>query len=225
MSHPARRHLEAVVRDPEGRSVARCLLRRGSYVIGQESQNEIVVDEASVSRRHARLTVVTDEELYVEDLDSANGTLIDDQPVAGMTRLELGAQIRLGLCTLDFQRAGLPAAVFRHLPDGFLREHRYNIGDAVVKGRTSTIYSAYDTTLGRDVAIKVLRPESQARSEHVLRFIREAQITSQLQHPGVLTVYELGVNEQGQLFYTTRFVDGQSLSAALDELTALHAMG
>ena len=225
MPHPSRRHLEAVVRDAEGRSVARCLLRRGRYVIGQESQNEIVVDEASVSRRHARLTVVTDNELYVEDLDSANGTLVDDQPVAGVMRLELSARVQIGLCTIDFQLAGLPAAVFRHLPDGFLREHRYNIGDAVVKGRTSTIFAAYDTTLGRDVAIKVLRPESQARSEHVLRFIREAQIASQLQHPGVLTVYELGVNEQGQLFYTTRFVDGQSLSAALDELTALHAMG
>jgi len=206
------------VRDPEGRSVARCLLRRGRYLIGQERKNEIVIDEASVSATHARLTVVTDEELYLEDLDSANGTLIDDQPVAGMTRIELGAQVRIGMCSLDFQRAGLPAAVFRHLPGGFLREHRYDFGDPVVEGRTSTIFNAYDTTLGRDVAIKVLHPESQAKGERVLRFIREAQIASQLQHPGILTVYELGLNEQGRLFYTTRFVEGQSLGAILDEM-------
>ncbi len=208
------------MRDSEGRSVARCLLRRGRYLIGQERQNEIVVDEASVSARHARLTVVADDELYLEDLESANGTLVDERPVAGMTRIEPGARVRIGLCTLDFQRAGLPAAIFRHLPDGFLREHRYNLGEPVVEGRTSIIYSARDTTLGRDVAIKVLRPESQARGEHVLRFIREAQITSQLQHPGILTVYELGLNEEGRLFYTTRFVEGQSLGAVLDEMAS-----
>src|SRR6188768_4104077 len=102
MLHPARRHLEAVVRDPGGRSVARCLLRRGRYVIGHERKNEIVVDDESVSGVHARLTVVTDEELYLEDLDSANGTTVDDQPVAGMIKLEPGSRIRLGLCTLDF---------------------------------------------------------------------------------------------------------------------------
>src|SRR5215213_8274740 len=136
MPELGRRHLEAVVRDSEGRSVARCLLQRGRYVIGQERVNEIVIDDASVSRRHARLTVVDDQELYLEDLESANGTLVDDEPVAGMTRIELGARIRIGLCTLDFQRAGLPAVVYRHLPDGFLREHRYNIGDPVIEGRT-----------------------------------------------------------------------------------------
>jgi serine/threonine-protein kinase len=219
MLHPARRQLEAVVRDPEGRAIARCLLRRGRYVLGQERKNEIAIDEPSVSACHARLTVVNDDEFFIEDLGSANGTLVNDQPADASVRLDTSARVRLGACTLDFQRAGLPAAIFRYLPDGFLREHRYNFGEAVVEGSTSTIFSAYDTTLGRDVAIKVLRPESQSRPEHVLRFIREAQITSQLQHPGILTVYELGLNEQAQLFYTTRFIEGQSFGVVLDEMS------
>lgn len=215
----ARRPLEAVVRDPDGRQIARCLIRRGRYIIGHETKNEIVVEEPSVSGRHARLTVVSDEEMFIEDLGSANGTRVAGDEIDGATPIALGSRILLGQCVLDFQRSGLPAAVFAYLPEGFLRASRYNLGEPVVEGSTSTIFSAFDTTLGRDVAIKVLRPESQVQLEHVLRFIREAQITSQLQHPGILTVYELGLNERSQLFYTTRFVEGGTLADVLDALS------
>ncbi len=215
----SRRPLEAVVRDPEGRQIARCLIRRGRYIIGHEQKNEIVVEEPSVSARHARLTVVSEDEMFIEDLESANGTRVAGTPANGSTPVAPGARVTLGLCSLDFQRGGLPAAVFAHLPEGFLRETRYDIGEPVVEGTTSTIFSAFDTTLGRDVAIKVLRPESQAQIDHVLRFIREAQITSQLQHPGILTVYELGLNSRNQLFYTTHFVEGGTLGDVLDSLS------
>lgn len=214
------RPLEAVVRDPEGRQIARCLIRRGRYIIGHEQKNEIVAGDESVSSRHARLTVVSDEEMFIEDLESANGTHIGGEPVRGVAPIVPGARITLGRCTLDFQRGGLPAAVFQYLPPGFLRENRYNLGDAIVEGSTSTIFTAFDSTLGRDIAIKVLRPESQAQPDHVLRFIREAQITSQLQHPGILTVYELGLNERKQLYYTTCFVEGGTLGDVLDSLSA-----
>jgi serine/threonine protein kinase len=214
-----RRHLEAVVRDSEGRTITRCLIRRGRYILGQEKKNEIYIEEGSVSARHARLTVVTDDEMFIEDLESANGTLVDGKPAAGMTPIPPDAKIQIGLCTLQFQRAGLPASVFQHLPDGFLRDLRYQFGEAVVEGRTSTIFTALDTTLGRDVAVKVMRPESQTNAEFVLRFVREAQITSQLQHPGILTVYELGLNDQKQLYYSTRFVEGDSLGGVLDSMS------
>ena len=220
MLHPSRRQLEAIVRDPGGRQISRCLISRGRYILGTNPANEILVDEPSVSGRHARLTVVSDDEFYIEDRGSANGTLIDGKPAEGLARFTLESRVQLGGCSFEFQRGGLPAAIFRHLPDGFLRTQRYNFGDVAVQGRTSTIFEAYDTTLLRDVAIKVLRPESQANIEHVLRFVREAQITSQLQHPGILTVYELGLNEQSQLFYSTRFVEGESLGGVLDALAA-----
>lgn len=220
MLHPPRRHLEAIARDSAGRQISRCLLRRGRYMIGSERECEIVINDPSISGKHARLTVVTDDEIYIEDNASANGTLVDTQQTAGVTRVALESQMQLGTCVLEFQRGGLPAAVFRYLPDGFLRENRYNFGEMVVQGRTSAIFEACDTTLCRDVAIKVIRAESQANVEHVLRFIREAQITSQLQHPGILTVYELGLNDQSQLYYTTRFVEGDSFGTVLNGLAA-----
>jgi serine/threonine protein kinase len=220
MLQPSRRRLEAVIRDPSGRQIARCLLRRGRYVIGQERKCEIVVDEPSVSSRHARLTVVTDEEFLLEDLQSANGVVVNGRSITGETPIDLDSMIHLGLCTLEFQRAGLPAGVFRHLPDGFLREMRYTLGNVIVEGGKSTIYEAYDASLGRDIAIKVMRPEAQARADQVLSFIREAQITSQLQHPGILPIYELGLNEAGQLNYTTRFIEGDSLHSILKSIAA-----
>ncbi len=219
MLNSPRKQLEAIIRN-NGRNLARCLIRRGRYIIGQDPKNEIVVDEDSVSSKHARLTVVSDTEIYIEDLGSANGTFVNGSPVEGMTRVTNQCEILLGQNHLEFQRGGLPAAIFDYLPEGFLRSHRYNLGEVVVQGRTSTIYEAHDTSLNRDVALKAMLPASQASAGQVLRFIREAQITSQLQHPGIPPVYDLSVNEQGQLYYTTRFVEGEPLSSILDNLKA-----
>src|SRR5215207_9399716 len=114
MLNTPRRQLEAVIRH-SGRHLARCLIRRGRYMIGQDRKNEIVVDEESMSGRHARLTVVTETELYIEDLESANGVFVNGKPAEGMTLITPGAQVMLGQNTLDFQRNGLPATVFEHL--------------------------------------------------------------------------------------------------------------
>jgi hypothetical protein len=214
-----RRPLEAVVYD-DGRQVARCLVRRGRYVIGHDRNNEISVDAPSISSQHARLTITSDDEIFLEDMDSANGTLVNGEPVVGMTRLSADSRVILGRTELRFQRAGLPAGVFEALDSGFLRVPRYTLGEAVVQGSTSVIKEARDTTLDRAVAMKVMLPESQRDGAAVLRFVREAQIASQLQHPGVLPIYELGLNEQTQLFYTTRFVEGSSLAELLELLAA-----
>lgn len=216
---PLSNALEAVVIS-DGQHIARCLIRRGRYVIGHERKNEIIADEPSISGQHARLTVVSDDEIYIEDLESVNGTFVDGRPAEGMTPLRLDAEVRLGSTTLIFRRAGLPATIFDHLPEGFLRKLRYERGEVVVQGSTSTIYEARDTSLGRLVAEKVMLPESQHQPGSVLRFIREAQIAGQLQHSGVLPIYELGLDEQRGLFYTTRFVEGETLSEILGRLEA-----
>ncbi|MEA3207409.1 MAG: eukaryotic-like serine/threonine-protein kinase [Chthoniobacter sp.] len=214
-----RRALEAAIY-LEDRLLTRCLIRRGRYVIGQERKNEIVLDEPSISRTHARLTLVSDDEIYIEDLDSENGTFVDGQAAQGETRVLPGSEIRLGATTLCLQRAGLPAAIFQDMPPGFLRARRYNFGEIVVQGSTSTIYEAHDTSINREVACKVMLPTSQRHPAAVLRFVREAQITGQLDHPGILPIYELALDEQNRLFLTTRFIEAESLAQILDRLAA-----
>jgi serine/threonine protein kinase len=206
--------LEAVIQQ-DTRVIARCLLRRGKYIIGQEKKNEIVVDADSVSSRHARLSVASEEKFFLEDLGSANGTFVDGHAIAGEAPVTLESEIAIGQTRLTFQRGGLPASTFRHLPENFLRSSRYAVGEIIVQGRTSTIFEARDTVLQRRVALKVLRRESQANAAQVLAFIRENQIVSQLTHSGILPVYDFGLDPEIGLFSATRFIEGESLGTLL----------
>jgi TolB-like protein/Flp pilus assembly protein TadD len=72
------------------------------------------------------------------------------------------------------------------------------------------VYLAYDPRLERSVALKVLPPELAADARRMRRFIQEAKTTSSLNHPNLLTIYEIG--EEGQIqFIATEFVDGITL--------------
>jgi len=206
--------LEAVVRH-EGQTLARCLIRRGRYIIGHDRKNEIVAASDSVSSRHARLTVSSDEHFFLEDLGSANGTFVDGVAIDSLTPLTLESSVGIGDVSLAFERGGLPASVFRRLPEGFLRASRYAVGRAIIEGHTSTIFEAQDTLLRRTVAMKVLRPERRADPAHVLAFIRENQVAAQLPHSGVLPVYDFGLDLEIGLFSATRFIEGESLADLL----------
>ena len=211
--------LEAVIFH-DGRPVTRSVLRRGRYLIGQDRKNEIVVDVPSVSARHAQLTVEGDDTFFIEDLGSTAGTRVNGEPVNGATPITLACHVEIGSATLAFQRSGLPASIFQYLSAGFMGAQRYEIGGLIVQGSTSAIYDARDLSLNRQLAMKIMLPESQAKPGHVLRFIREAQIAAQLQHPGILPVHELALDGHGRLYATTRFVEGDSLAGILDALTA-----
>ncbi|MHC4548826.1 MAG: FHA domain-containing protein [Planctomycetota bacterium] len=67
------------------------------YVLGRAEECDIVVDDLTASRRHARLTVGrTPEAVFVQDLDSHNGTFVNEGKVAGRTPLEHGNRLRIG---------------------------------------------------------------------------------------------------------------------------------
>jgi serine/threonine-protein kinase len=82
------------------------------------------------------------------------------------------------------------------------------------RGGIGQVWLARDGQLARDVALKELRPEWTADPAVVTRFLNEAQITGQLEHPGVIPVYELDRAADGQPFYTMRFVNGRTLTEA-----------
>jgi PAS domain S-box-containing protein len=82
-------------------------------------------------------------------------------------------------------------------------------------GGIGRVWLAHDGALGRDVALKELRPERAGQAALRARFLQEARITGQLEHPGVVPVYELARRQDdGQPFYTMRFVKGRTLSEA-----------
>ncbi len=88
-------------------------------------------------------------------------------------------------------------------------------------GGIGRVWLGRDRLLERDVAIKELRPECASDPEQARRFLDEARITAQLQHPGVVPVYDLlPLPSRQEPYYVMRFVQGRTLSAAI---AAYHA--
>jgi serine/threonine-protein kinase len=106
--------------------------------------------------------------------------------------------------------AELPAAS----PNG---AGRYQLVGELGRGGMGAVLKGRDTDLGRDVAVKVLLEAHQEKPELVGRFVEEAQVGGQLQHPGVVPVYELGRFPDGRPFFAMKLVKGQTLSKLLRE--------
>lgn len=91
---------------------------------------------------------------------------------------------------------------------------RYEEAEVLGRGGAGKVVLAQDGWLRRDLALK--RLNSSIPDEKTLqRFLREARVTGQLEHPNIVPVYDVGLDEQGRLFYTMRRIQGQSLSAVL----------
>jgi WD40 repeat protein len=83
-------------------------------------------------------------------------------------------------------------------------------------GGIGRVWLAYDNDLGREVALKELRPGRSQHPGFADRFLHEAQITGQLEHPSIVPVYELTRRSEGhQPFYTMRFIKGRTLTDAI----------
>jgi serine/threonine-protein kinase len=93
---------------------------------------------------------------------------------------------------------------------------RYTLTRMHAEGGLGRVWLARDGDLHRGVALKEIRPERAANPETWRRFLKEAQITGQLEHPNIVPVYELARRrEDDQPFYVMRFVHGQSLRDAI----------
>jgi serine/threonine-protein kinase len=93
---------------------------------------------------------------------------------------------------------------------------RYQLQGEIARGGMGAVLRGRDVDLGRDLAIKVLLEKHAQRPEVVRRFIEEAQIGGQLQHPGVVPVYDIG-RFGDRPFFTMKLVKGQTLQALLAE--------
>jgi len=90
----------------------------------------------------------------------------------------------------------------------------YRIEREIGRGGMGVVYRAVDTRLGRPVAIKVLPTETTGNPERQRRFLREAQSASALNHPNIVTIYEVGEDE-GTTFIAMELVDGTPLDRLL----------
>jgi len=92
---------------------------------------------------------------------------------------------------------------------------RYEIHGEIATGGVGHILKAHDIDLGRDVALKVLREDHRGNRELVQRIVEEAQIGGQLQHPGIVPIYELGVAGGGRPYFVMKLIKGETLARSL----------
>ncbi|MCH9627072.1 MAG: Serine/threonine-protein kinase PknD [Chlamydiales bacterium] len=91
---------------------------------------------------------------------------------------------------------------------------RYSCIKTVGKGGMGEIVLAYDPICDRNIAIKRIRPDLQRHDILKNRFLREAKITSQLTHPGVISIYSIHQEEE-EIYYTMPYVEGKTLRQIL----------
>jgi eukaryotic-like serine/threonine-protein kinase len=86
------------------------------------------------------------------------------------------------------------------------------------EGGMGKVHLCRDERIGREVAMKVILPQLQANPSTRARFVREASVQGQLEHPSIVPVHDLGVTPEGATFFTMKRVRGLTLEAVLADL-------
>ncbi len=207
-------------------------LSPGSHLAGSGSACAIKLDDDAISAEHTRF-ILEAGKVSVENLNSTPETLVEGTKITGLARLASGQVVQIGKFSIEVRlieegstmmapvakdvqaapesspqqpAAGAPAS----LTGG--RSGKYEVGEKIAAGGMGTILQAQDLAIRRIVAMKVMMGR---RDEDVMRFVAEAQITGQLEHPNIVPVHDMGDDHSGQPFYTMKLVRGQTLSAIL----------
>jgi eukaryotic-like serine/threonine-protein kinase len=138
------------------------------------------------------------------------------------------------LATLDKSLGGLPHVLLRdselnegpgplvqpgspEMPAVGYRTGRLQLLGEIARGGMGAVLKGRDPDLGRDLAVKVLLESHRDKPELIRRFVEEAQIGGQLQHPGIVPIYELGAFADHRPYFAMKLVKGRTLSSLLDE--------
>ena len=101
----------------------------------------------------------------------------------------------------------------------------YNKHNQLGKGAMGSVWRVQDPSLYRKIALKVIHTESAMMSMERERFTEEAQITAQLQHPGIVPVYDYGALPSGHLYFTMKEVQGRTLKEVMRSVHQISGQG
>ena len=131
-----------------------------------------------------------------------------------------GYDAALDTCEDDGERLVIvseePSLVGREL------EGKYTITDELGEGGMGSVYLAYQSTMDREVAVKVLKRQFCQNKLAIKRFLREARAASKLAHPNTITVYDFGQSADGLLYMVMEKLNGKPLADILDDEGMLH---
>jgi hypothetical protein len=166
-----------------------------------------VRDDDLAARPNDDRTVIEPDALRTSVHDPA-ATCIESPP-----RLANGEATLIGSGSQTTQPA--PAAPASPDPS------RYHLVENFAQGGLGRIWKARDDRIQREVAFKELLPAALKNAGLTERFLEEAQITGQLEHPGIVPIYDLGWQADGTPFYAMKLVRGSTYSKAIQQCQAL----
>lgn len=207
--------------------VDRVIPLEGELVLGRHRESGLRVEDDKASRHHARV-FLAEGAWWVEDLESANGTLLNGKPLVGRMRLGDDDCIAIGKSRILFQDGANVAAV----GVGLARRSAAAVGvvgnPSLLLGRTITgfrldvvlgksplgaVYRAHQVAMSRDVAFRVFKPEVVDHSGFAERLFASARRAGTV-HPGVVQIHECGHDEEiGLLWYAMELVEGETLAS------------
>lgn len=172
---------------------------------------------AELFERLSALSAAAREETLARESDPEVRALVADM-LAGGTQPHPG--LATGMPGLGGLVAGALADESAGAPEGEDTETRLELADGsfrvlgvLARGGMGVVLRGRDEEIGRHVAIKVLRGDAQASAR--LRFIEEAQVAGQLEHPGIVPIYSLGTDDAGRPFFAMKLVEGETLAECL----------
>ena len=159
----------------DGTVVSQYLLGEGVHTIGRDPNSAIYVESEYISNEHAKLHL-TDEGIFIEDLNSTSGTFLDDVTVRGKLRLNPGQRLQIGDLYIDLQLEGAGDLA----PGVKIGAGRYQLVKELGRGAMGQVWLGQDTQLDEHVAIKVL--SSDVANDAV--FLNCLQVSYQDVRPG-----------------------------------------
>jgi len=211
--------------------------------LGRGAFCKIRIADGQLSRRHCQFTFENGQ-LFVEDLESRNGTKVNNELIKGKVQLQDGDRIIVGTHELKvinpaaskLRRTALPELGTQEEEEEAYRQAAGLVGQdlagcaiekVIFNGRTSVIFRARDSETGGAVAVKVLKRLGKVTVEDQNRFIRGAKYSATLRHPSFVRVFKGGRLEDW-FYVVMEYVQGVNLEevvqrkgAPLDLATAL----
>ena len=156
------------------------------------------------------------EDFFAKCVDEAKEK---EQWVETFTNLSLQGERQGDVETSDISEAFAVTLDSEHSAGVVLRDElpreetfgKYQLIRLLGQGGMGVVWLAYDPMLGRNVALKMLRPSSNMSAELLERFRQEARSVASLRHPNIITIHEVGEWE-GQLYFSMEYIRGQELS-------------
>lgn len=217
----------------------------GFVLLGRDALCELRFQDSELSRRHCKFSIEMNH-VYIEDLNSLNGTRVNGKKIKRKTELHDGDILDIGssryrtkieiqhyqadeTVTMGSMRKPLSSALTRESVlniqavekesdplVGRMFGSQFKIIDRISQSDMSVVYKAQDVGQNTLVAIKLVRPGVEFTETQKARFIRGARKGVALRHPNVVRIIR-GGNYHGILYLVMDFVEGQTLKSLLED--------